>query len=327
MKAIVTGSNGFVGTHVVKTLQDKGFDITCLVRFPKKQKDSDDISYNCINYHDTKTLNCLDIFKIADYVFHIAGVTKGITKNDFYKGNATPTKNLLETVKKTNPNIKRFVLISSLAATGPAPNLKNPKKENDENYPIEFYGQSKLEAEKIALEYSEDIPITIIRPSAVYGPKDKDFLNIFKMIKYNINIFHGNKNKYLSTIYIKDLAQAIIDSALSENTIGQIYNITNPKIISWKEFHESAAKVMLKNPINLNIPLASLKIIASAGEIYSKITKKACIMNKEKIKMAGPDYWTCSHEKALKDFGFIAKTPLEEGIQKTYLWYKNNSWL
>jgi nucleoside-diphosphate-sugar epimerase len=316
MNIIITGSNGFIGQNLIKFIHQSfpTSKIFCLVRNPKKN--TPNITYECVNYYDLSTLKNSEILNTADYIFHLAGVTKGISKQDFINGNVIPTKNLLETIKN-NKNLKRFVFISSLAASGPSKFLEKPKNENDLDEPVEFYGESKLMAEQIVLEYSATIPITIIRPSAVYGPKDLDFLNIFNMINKNFSIFHGNKNDYMSMIFVEDLVKGIMLAGMSENTINKIYYLTHPKKISWLEFHKISAEILNKKTFEINIPNFFLDILALFGEIYSKIFRKPCIFNKQKIKMAKYKYWICSHEKALEDFGFVAETDLKAGLKIT----------
>jgi len=340
MNIVITGSNGFIGHHLIQHINQTfpESNISCLVRKIRKVRKTQEtqktkknklnnpnISYHYIDYSDLKTLQNVKPLKNADYIFHLAGATKGISKEDFINGNVVPTKNLLETIKN-NKNLKRFLLISSLAASGPSECFENPKNEKHKNNPVEFYGESKLMAENITMEYFNNfnIPTTIIRPSAVYGPHDKDFLNIFKMINKNFNIFHGNKKNYMSLIFVQDLVEGIIQAGTNKKTIGKTYYLTHSEKISWLEFNKISADIMNKKTIEINIPKFSLDIIAIWGEIYSKVLKKPYIFNRQKIKLAKHKYWLCSHKKASTDFGFIAKKNLRYGLKKTLDWYKKN---
>ncbi len=328
MNIVVTGSNGFVGQNLIEYLQKKFPDanLNCLVRIPKDN--SCGIIYHCVDYCCSESLvNCSDIFENVDYVFHIAGVTKGICENDFVNGNFIPTKNLLEIIKNHSKNLKRFVLISSLAACGPAESLDFPISEICESKPIEFYGKSKLLAEKITLEYSEFFPVTIIRPSAVYGPKDVDFLNLFRLINKNLKLYYGNKSKYISLIFVRDLVEGIVNAAFNENAVGQTYNLSHSEIITWQNLQDQICEIVGKNAFEINIPAICLNIFASCGEIYSKIFKKNVLLNRQKIKMNEPNFWVCSSEKAEKELGFIAKTDLKDGLIETFEYYKNQKFL
>jgi nucleoside-diphosphate-sugar epimerase len=343
-KIVITGATGFVGSHFLEYFfnnENNIFDknnvsekekilIVCLVRNPTnkiKEITSDflEIRKKIVDFSDVNDL--IDVFVDASYVFHMAGATKGITEEDFIKGNVIPTENILKALKvyldnkSKNENIlfKRFVFISSLAASGDSKSINTPKLETDNPNPIEFYGKSKLLAENIVNEYSKYFSVTIIRPSAVYGERDVDFLKTYNMIDNNLKIFYQNKNSYFSAIYVKDLVKGIIKASLSEKAISQTYFLTNSEIISWQKFYDLVENFLCPNGkcININIPLVFLDFFAFFGEIYSKITKKTTLMNKQKIKMAKPKYWICSGEKAKNDFGFVAETNIEEGLKKT----------
>jgi dihydroflavonol-4-reductase len=329
MKIIITGSSGFIGYNLLKYFTNKDTEIICLIRKNSHlHPEFKNIKYHYVNYNDTSSIYSPEIFKNADYIFHCAGVTKGNSKKCFRQGNVIPTKNILEAIKQNNIKLKRFILLSSIAACGPSKNLENPITEKDEPHPIEYYGKSKLEAEKITLSYKNDIPITIIRPASVYGPQDKDFLNLFQMINKNINIFAGNKNKYTSIIHVDDLIEGIVKAALNENCIGQTYNLSNNSPVTWQEIHSEIISSLNSKPkITLNIPYIFLYILGIFGSIYSFITKKISIINIQKIKLSKPKYFTCSNQKAISDFNFSTSINLEEGIKSTCEWYKQNKWL
>ncbi|MDR0676965.1 MAG: NAD(P)-dependent oxidoreductase [Elusimicrobiota bacterium] len=339
-KILLTGVNGFVGSHLLEYLLKEikndpqiksvfGIEILCLLREESKRKRNIEcsdlnIKYKCINYNEIDKLT--DLFDEIEYIFHIAGVTKGMTRQDFINGNVAPTENILKALRQNleqkprndENKFKRFVYISSLAASGPSHTLENPKKENDIQTPIEFYGESKLLAEKVVEKYSKYIPTTIIRPSAVYGERDSDFLKIYKMIHNSLNLFYQNKENYMSMIYVRDLVEGIIKASLNDKCIGQTYNLTNFEIVQWKDFQNLIAKIFHKKfLITINIPKFILKFLVVLGQFYTKIFHKKSILNKQKIKMSFQKYWICSGEKAKKDFGFVAKTNLRDGLKKT----------
>lgn len=341
-KIVITGATGFVGSHFLEYFlnnennifnennisEKEKILIVCLIRKPTNKikefySDFLEIRKKIVDFSDVNAL--IDVFADVSYVFHMAGATKGITEKDFIKGNVTPTENILRALKISLDNksknriFKRFVFISSLAASGDSKSINFPKLETDNSNPIEFYGKSKLVAENIVNEYSKYFYTTIIRPSAVYGERDIDFLKTYNMINNNLKVFYQNKDSYFSAIYVKDLVIGILEAGISDKTVGETYFLTNLEIISWKNFYDLVEKFLCPDGkcININIPLVFLDFFAFFGEIYSKITKKTTLMNKQKIKMAKPKYWICSGEKAKNDFGFVAETNIEEGLKKT----------
>ncbi|MFH1715431.1 MAG: NAD(P)-dependent oxidoreductase [Elusimicrobiota bacterium] len=330
MKIILTGSNGFVGSHLKEALLKlPNAAIYCLVRRESKLSafNISNTEQVPIDYSDVNKLAENNVFDNCDYIFHVAGITKGITEDDFFSGNFLPTYNLLEALKRRGVKPKRFVLVSSLAAAGPAKNLNEPVTSLAKPSPIEYYGQSKLRAEEILNKYSNSAPFTIIRPSAVYGPRDRDFLKLFQSISRGLNIFYGNRDKYLSLIYIDDLIAGIIEAGMSNKTSGAIYNLANDTPITWETLHK---EIILNTNIKMftcDIPYFFLETAGLIGSVYSILTKKYSLINMQKVKLAKPHYWICSNTEAKNDFGFNTKTTLKDGIAKTYEWYKSNHWL
>ena len=151
-----------------------------------------------------------------DYVLHVAGVTKGNSYEDFRLGNVMPTRNLLTAVRQEHPEVKRFVLVSSLTSYGPSA-TSAPHREEDPPTPIEHYGQSKLEAERVVEEESAGVPWTIVRPSGVYGPGDVDYFNLFKSAMRGWNVYFGNRDRCMSLIYVDDCVRGILEAAQHED--------------------------------------------------------------------------------------------------------------
>ena len=327
MNIVITGSNGFIGKNLLnKLLNDyPEANFTCLVRSPKKS-DNERVKNVPVNYLDLDSIIDSGAINNTDYIFHIAGVTKSATKKGFWQGNVTPVENLVEAVKKTNTSLKRFVNVSSHAASGPSNSRDHYRKESEKDAPSELYGASKLAGEMV-LRNQEEIAYTIINPGGVYGPGDVDFLNIFKMTKTGFNVYAGVKEKYISLIYAEDLVDAIVSAAFSDNTVNKKYFIVDDEPVTWQQIHETIFSIAGKKRIDINIPLPVISFLANFGSLYSIIFRKASILNKNKIDMSRPSYWIASNEAAKKDFGFSTKYTLRESLEKTYKWYLDKGWL
>lgn len=329
MRAIVTGANGFIGYHLVQLLVQRGFEVFCFTRHSSRTASgptTSSVQQIAVDYNDPTTLFHENVCTNIDYVFHVAGVTKGAAAKDFYKGNVIPTHNLLEMLRTHTIVPKRFVLVSSLAAAGPAQSLEHPVKETDTLHPVEEYGRSKRVAEQTALHYAAHIPVTIIRPSAVYGPRDKDFFNLFSIIHHGFSVFYGNRKKYLSIIHAHDLVEGIIDAAISENTVGKIYHCGN-QIVQWDDVHNAIIRAVGKKPTTLSLPAYVLDIAAWFGNVYAFCTHRVPLINSQKIQLAYPWYWTCDSSTAHNDFGFNPRISLDEGMAETYRWYCEKGWI
>ena len=330
MKVLVTGANGFIGSNLVECLLSQGAKVNCLIR-----RDSTEGYLKCLNvrkyevdYTDVDTIMKCEGIEDVNHVFHLAGITKGVTRREFYEANVIPTKNLLEALKNRGVCLERFVLLSSLAAAGPAKSLHLAKTINDQPLPVEYYGESKLEAEKIVKGYSHLFPITIIRAPAVYGPRDRDFLYLFKQVQSGFCLFWGNRNNYISIIFVTDLIRGILKAANSNVAIGKTYFLCNDQPVRWGDLLDVISTITgWQNLLTINIPSFMVDILGRAGDIYSLLTGKRTLLNRQKINLGRQKYWICSNEQVKKDINFCPEFTLEEGLKITFNWYKQQGLL
>ncbi|MCP4427114.1 MAG: NAD-dependent epimerase/dehydratase family protein [Chloroflexi bacterium] len=329
MIAIITGATGFIGRNLVELLLAEGFHVRCLDINDRQDAlpSSPKVTFHRVDCADLPALQDLPVWEDAQYLFHLAGVTQRISLAGFRAGNVTPTQNLLHTIKVKQSPLKRFLFVSSQAAAGPASSLERPFTEMDKPQPIEAYGISKLEGEKAVNEFGGSIPITIIRPSAVYGPGDRDFLNVFRSLSRRLGIYPGCRDNYLSVIYVKDLVKGIVQAAKTPESSGETYFLAANTPITWQTLYNGIAKVMAKTMIEINIPQFLVDAGGRVGDYYSKRTGWFTLLNSQKIALSKPDYWICSAEKASQDYGFAAETSLMAGLTETYYWYKEKGWL
>jgi len=326
MNIFLTGATGFIGSFLAEALVKKGHKVKCLLRRTSKLTWIADLDIECIfgSMDDTEALNKgLDG---ADYVYHLAGVTKSLEKEAYFKGNMQGTQNLVDCMLKKKLDLKRFLFLSSQAAAGPSPTIEPITEESPLN-PINLYGQSKLAAEEYVKKYFKKIPTTIIRPPAVFGPRDTDILEYFKTVRYGIIPRLEGKEKYLSLIYVKDLVKGIVMAAESEATLGKIYFLAMDKPIAWEDFARLILHSMGKKGLRLNVPIGLIKGAAFVTENIARFTGANPVLNKERLEQMKPDFWICSPKKARNDFNFRAETTLEVAIKETYDWYKEHKWL
>ncbi|HQY20960.1 MAG TPA: NAD-dependent epimerase/dehydratase family protein [Ignavibacteria bacterium] len=326
MKAFITGATGFVGSHLADKLLEKNYDVYCLKRSTSSTKWLDGKNINFIDGDLFSNETLENVIKDMDYVFHVAGVVKSRTAEGFYKSNYESTKNLLEITYKVNPDLKKFVLISSLAATGPAIE-QDSVDENSPPFPITTYGLSKLKGEEITLEYKDKLNVTIIAPPAVFGPRDTEIFIYFQTFQKGLNSVIGFKEKYLSLVYVEDLADGIILAAESPESNGEKYFLCFDKAYNWVDIGNVTSKLLGKKAIKLKLPHSVLYTVGYLSEVYSYFTKKAVTLNVEKCKDITQIRWVCSNEKAKSKLGFKPKYTLEESFKKTIDWYKEMKWI
>ena len=322
-KVLITGASGFIGGRLLTTLASKGTEVVALRR-PGSPASQTGRSVEA-EYSDVAALERIMAAERPDYILHVAGVTKGSSYSDFREGNVMPTRNLIEAVGREHPEAKRFVLVSSLAAYGPSASAV-PQRESNPPRPIEHYGESKLEAERVVENESGEVPWTIVRPCAVYGPGDVDHFALFQSAVFGVSVFYGNRDHRMSWIYVDECVEGIIDAAGHPQTEGKGYFLANEQILTWGDFQATVCEVIGKPVRELNLPEQLLWAGAFAGEIASRIDKKPRLLNLQKARLGVQQAWTCSSDAARKDFGFRATVDLMEGIRRTHRWYQDNDW-
>ena len=326
MKALVTGANGFIGSHLVELLLKRNYAVRCLVRRTSDTRWLNGLPVEFCHGDLFDPLALQNAVTGVDYVYHSAGLTKARTKEEYYRANHIGTKNILESVITHNPSVRRFILVSSQTASGPSPG-KTPITETVSPHPITTYGKSKLLAEQECLRAVPVLHLTIVRPPAVYGPRDKDIFEYFNTLSKGLQPMVGMREKFVSLIHVTDLVRGFVMAAESERSIGQTYFITSGRAYGWKEVGEIAQRAVGRRAIRIRIPEFGVYGVAAVAELLSLFSSKPALINFEKARDMVQDYWTCDPAKARRDFGFNQEIPLENGIRETVEWYRSHSWL
>ncbi|MBI5464899.1 MAG: NAD-dependent epimerase/dehydratase family protein [Ignavibacteriales bacterium] len=261
----------------------------------------------------------------VDYVVHIAGTTKAKRPAEYVRGNVEATRNLLQACT-TSAGIKKFTFISSLTALGPSAD-GSLLDESAECHPLTSYGKSKLQAEHLCESFNTQLPIVIIRPTAVYGPRDRDILEMFRWVGYGIKPIIGSREKSLSLIHAEDLARGIADATLSSATAGNIYHLSERQPHSFSWLIDTLAQIVHRQPLSIRLPNSLLFAVAGIVEAISFLGPKPAVFSLDKARDIIQPHWICSAEKALTEFGFETRIHTETGLRQTYEWYKKEGWL
>jgi nucleoside-diphosphate-sugar epimerase len=325
---LVTGSTGFIGARLLNLLEVDDVQIRVFLRPESAVVPlSDRVEVIRGSFSDQEALACA--VRGADRIVHLAGVTKSVDEAGFEDGNVMPVRNLLAAIRVHNPSLKRFLFVSSLTAAGPAAEGSTGVRELDSPNPVSAYGRSKLRAEVLCLENSGDIPVTIVRPPAVYGPGDRDILQVFQMLAKGVLVSAGNTGKQrFSMIYVDDLLRGIMMAARAGNAAGQIYYITSHRSFSWEDVIAAARPVLgFRKLSRVSLPVPFVFFVGAIFGAAGALRGKPALINRDKANELVQDYWVCSPHKAECDFGFIAGTSLEEGVAKTIAWYRRKGWM
>jgi nucleoside-diphosphate-sugar epimerase len=328
MKFLVTGATGFIGSHIVDLLLADGYEVKCIARKTSNLRWLKDKPVELIeaSINDSKSL--IPAVEGVDVVIHSAGLTAAKNYNEYLAGNRDGVKNLLNSITKVNPDLKRFVFLSSLTAAGPSKSLENPVTEDDECRPITSYGKSKREAELVLLAHHANLPYTIIRPPAVYGPRDTATFDIFKTIQKGFGPLIGFNPKFASIIHSSDLAKWTINAALNPIAENKTYFISSEKFYSWDLINSAVQNGLRKEKVlKIKIPHSLVMGLGWISEQFGRFSSKPPVFNYEKGIDFIQNYWTCSVEKAKNELGFKQEVSLEDGMRETAEWYIQNKWL
>jgi len=326
MKALVTGSNGFIGSTLVEKLLSQGFQVRCLVRKTSNLRWLADMAVE-FYYGELRDPDSLEkAVKNIHLVFHLAGVTKAKTESGYREANYQGTLNLLNACKKTGLSDLKFIFASSQAAGGPS-TIDKPITEFDTPYPISMYGNSKLMAEKTVLEFAETFPVSIIRPPSVFGQKDRVVYTLFKNINKRIAPVLGNGKQKASMIHVDDLVDGFLLAAQSTKANGKVYYLSGDGDYNWITINKLIAKALNKKPLTIHVPYFVLDIVSVFSSAVARINKKPALLNKDKVREMKQPSWLCSNRRAKEELGFRPKISLEDGLASTAKWYKKMGWL
>ncbi len=322
MKILLTGANGFVGSHILDSLQSHGLNTAILLR-PSAHKSF--VEHN-IPWAEVHLGSLADPDSLAPalqgvtHVIHCAGATKARRAADFFTTNQLATRRLMEALAKTR--IQRLVHISSLAAAGPSLPTQ-PRKETDPPEPVSEYGKSKLAGE-LEVKNLCRCEYVILRPPAVYGPRDIEFLKLFRAVRRHVL---PCSNQLLSLVYVKDLARVAVDCLTAPKAAGQIFFVAHPEALTIRDMGRQVASLMKSWVLRLPMPLPLLWGLCVVAEAGCRVTGKPGVLNLQKLAELRAPGWWCDPGLLRSELGLACATPFREGAAQTVAWYRECGWL
>lgn len=323
---LVTGATGFVGSHVVDRLVERGRKVRCLVRPTSNLKYLKHPQIELTHGGLDDSTNWDEALAGVDTIYHIAGLTFARRAKDYFTVNQRGTEAILAAAIKHRDRIKKFALVSSLAAVGPGVD-GNPVDEQTQPAPITPYGRSKLLGEE-AVRMAEDLlPFTIIRPPAVYGPRDYALYEFFKSIARGVSPMIGKYDKQVSLVHARDLAEGIILAGESPASTGRTYFISSAEVYSMRGVADKIAEMLGRRARTIAIPRPVAFGVAIAAEAFAALTRKPPVINRDKVTDLSQRCWGCSIERARRELGYNPQVSLDAGLRETIEWYKREGWL
>lgn len=322
---LVTGATGFIGSHLVDYLLSRGCTVHCPVRKTSGLQWLDPSRVRLHTADLTQPGGLGDCFEHTEYVFHLAGVTKAKSEEEYYRINADACASLYKSCAADGKRLKAVVHISSLSAVGPG-TPERPVDENTPCKPLTFYGKSKLAGEKIAEQFSSSLPIVILRPPVVYGPRERDFFTYLKMVHGGWNLKIGWTRRSLSLIYVRDLVRAMVQAAICPAREDKFFFITDGAIYSWEDVAQTAMRILDVHTRSFTIPEMALTSIALFSEALACFSSKPPLLDRQKLIEIRQSAWTASSEKFFNQYEFQPQYDLNKGLAETLDWYKKHHW-
>jgi nucleoside-diphosphate-sugar epimerase len=323
MRAVVTGGTGFVGSHLVNALVARGDNVRCVVRSPARAAHLTELGVDLLvgSLDDDRTL--LAAVDGADVVFHVAGLIKALEPVEYRRVNVDGTRRIASACLAAVHPPRRFVLVSSQAAAGPALRSR-PAREADPPRPVSAYGRSKAEAELAAMAVADRIEVAIVRPPTVYGPRDEALEPLFKLASYGLAPGLPS-NPAISLVHVRDLVRALLLAADHPKAVGRTFFAAAPPL----DFVEIVDLLGLAFDRQLRrIPVPAVVLVAAGigADLLSRATRTPRPFGRQKALEMLHSGWVCSTELAERELGFRAEVPFSDGFRETADWYRRERW-
>ena len=327
MKVLVTGGSGFLGSHVAEQLSAAGHEVVALVRKSSNRKFLSTLKNVELAEGSVEDRASIDrAMKGVDAVVHSAGLVKARTEAAFFECNTQGTVNLLEAAIAHAPDLKRFVHVSSLEACGPS--LDGQPVPLDQEHPVTAYGRSKLAAEKEVIARKDKLPVVVLRPAAIYGPRDVEILEAFRAARKRQYPVIGDGSMLGCYTYGPDCARACLQAIEAEIRSGSVYFVDDGQPLPMARamgelLHEALGTAPL---LRFGVPFPVLKLASLGVEAYGKVRGKAVMLTREKVTMLS-HHWVCESAKTREDLKWTPEVSFPDGLRLTARWYQDNGWL
>jgi nucleoside-diphosphate-sugar epimerase len=320
MHALVTGAGGFLGTALVRALSARGDVVRALVRRPAPALALPGVEIATGDATDPAALR--GAVRGVDVVFHLAGVRRAADPQEFLRVNAGSTRALLEACAAEVPGLTRFVLAGSMAAAGPS---RTPRREEEPLSPVEPYGASKAEAERVALSFAGRLPVVVARPPRIMGPGDRENLLFFRIARAGLVLDFGDRP--LSWIDVDDCARALLLLATAPGAPGQAFFLASPETTTAAGLIAEAARALGVRTRRLRVPDGMLRALAAGADVITRVSGRKLPLNRKLAAQVLAPGWVCDPAKARALLGFEATTPLAASIARAARWYLEAGWL
>lgn len=326
-RILVTGANGFIGSTLIDHALARGWEVTAGVR-PTSDRTNlmqDKIRFLHLHFDNEAALQHeLELAGRFDYVVHIAGATKALNREDYFRTNTEYTRRFVDILRSNHILPDKFLFLSSLASLGPT-NGEGRIRPGDTPAPVTAYGESKLAAEQY-LETLNDFPWVALLPAGVFGPRDKDILEFVRLVSKGFELYIGTQPQKAAFIYSKDLADMML-AALEYGPTGRKYIAAYNHDYTTDDLGQAVRETLKRRTVRMRLPLTVVSVVAAALEMIGRWRGQMPALNREKLNEIGTASWWCDVSQTFEELHFTPRYDLFSGMQETVAWYREKRWI
>jgi len=312
----LTGAGGFLGWHLGEALRDAGWRVRGLRR-PGSGRPLPEGVEPVETPLDSQALT--RVVEGADVLVHAAAVVRAANDSTYHTANVLGTRAAVDAANATGA---RLLLVSSQAAAGTG-TVDARRHEDDPPEPVTGYGRSKLASEEEVRQRAR-VPWSIVRPVSIYGPRDRQFLPLFRLAARGFFPLAARPDAAFSLIHVRDAAHGIT-LAMGDAGTGQTIFLAHPDPVSARALLESLARAFTRPFRPTPIPVSVMRVLASAGDMSWRIGRQPTFDSARFAELCGAGF-VCSVERAAERLGFRAELSLDAGIAQTAEWYRAQGW-
>ncbi len=320
MRVLVTGGHGFVGSHLVERLLEDGVEVRLLYRHAGWPQVHAGRELEIVRGDLRDAAARRAAVAGVDEVYHLAALTRARTRRRMLETNAAATGALLRAAADAGLS-GRFVFVSSLAAAGPAP-AGAPLLESHVPQPVSWYGESKWAAERACATWATRLPLSVVRPPAVYGPRDQDFVALFQAVTKGLGLVLGDPDRTYSLVHVLDLVDALVATARSDQALGRTYFAAHPEVVTQEELLAAAEQACGRGARRIRLPASLLRLIGNTTDLVGQLTGRPSLLGSQRMREVSAGHWTCSPEALMTDGPWAPSRDLYAGFRQTVDWLR-----
>ena len=316
----MTGATGFVGSHLAAALVGAGLRPRLLARDPRRLLPE-------LAGRAEPVAGALESGEALDSlvagcgtVFHLAGVVRAGSAAGFDLGNRVGTECLVAALRRRAPTA-RLVHVSSLAAAGPSNDPAGVAPE-DPAGPVSAYGRSKLAAEAAARAVSEWV---IVRPPAIFGPRDTDVLQFFRLAARGIVPLPAGE-RWVTTAYVSDVVRALLAAGAGE-VRGRVLHLGDPRPMTMRTLIGTLAAAGGVRARVVPVPPALVRGAGLVGDLLQRLGARGVALTSDKAGELLARHWTARVEESARRLGVAGSVPFGAAAGVTWTWYREHGWV